>query len=156
MSGSGSRSIEYRVVSKQPPKKVDLAAMHVFDADGPHQLVLITCGGYNEETDHHERTVVVFAEPVLAALGHAGDAGDALARGCGRPAAAGAAQSSGASSDPSAPDRVVVGSEAGANRATNSRQVWATSCQPWSIVSEWPRSGISTNSVTDGFVRCFL
>ena len=34
------------------------------------------------------------------------------------------------------------------NRRTNARAVSATSRQPWSIVSPWPRPGISTISVT--------
>ena len=36
-----------------------------------------------------------------------------------------------------------------------SEAVWATSCQPASMVREWPRPGISTYSVTEIlFLRC--
>ena len=41
-------------------------------------------------------------------------------------------------------------------RLTKSRAFSATSRQPWSIVSEWPRLGISTCSVTPGLWLCFL
>ena len=42
------------------------------------------------------------------------------------------------------------------NRCTNFRAVSATSCQPLSIVSEWPRFGILVISVTAGLRRCRL
>src|SRR3954452_8134126 len=37
-----------------------------------------------------------------------------------------------------------------------SSAVWATSRQPVSMVNECPRLGISANSVTEAFLRCFL
>jgi hypothetical protein len=42
------------------------------------------------------------------------------------------------------------------NRLTKSSAVWATSCQPLSMVSEWPRLGIILISVTLGFRFCRL
>ncbi len=44
----------------------------------------------------------------------------------------------------------------GANRLTNSRAVEQTSCQPESIVSEWPRFGIFAISVTAELRLCLL
>ncbi|SRR5712692_8360914 len=43
-----------------------------------------------------------------------------------------------------------------ANRLTKSRAVWATSCQPWSMVREWPRLGIFMICVTAGLRFCRL
>ena len=44
-----------------------------------------------------------------------------------------------------------------ANRRMKSRQVWATSCHPESMVREWPRPAISSYSVTAcSFFFCFL
>src|SRR6185436_77871 len=45
---------------------------------------------------------------------------------------------------------------AGTNRWTKSSAVCATSCQPLSMVSEWPRLGIFLISVTLGFRFCRL
>jgi hypothetical protein len=45
---------------------------------------------------------------------------------------------------------------AGTNRLTKSSAVSATSCQPWSIVREWPRLGIFWISVTPGLRFCRL
>ena len=42
------------------------------------------------------------------------------------------------------------------NRSTNFRAISATSCHPLSIVSECPRPGISTISVTPGLCCCLL
>ena len=42
------------------------------------------------------------------------------------------------------------------NRCTNFSAVSATSCQPLSIVSEWPRFAILVISVTAGLRRCRL
>lgn len=42
------------------------------------------------------------------------------------------------------------------NRLTNVSAVSATSCQPWSIVREWPRLGIFSISVTPGLRFCRL
>jgi hypothetical protein len=50
----------------------------------------------------------------------------------------------------------VVAATAQTNRLTKSSAFWATSCQPWSIVSAWPRFGIFTSSVTAVFRRCRL
>ena len=45
---------------------------------------------------------------------------------------------------------------AGTNRLTKSSAVCATSCQPWSMVNEWPRLGIFLISVTLGLRCCRL
>jgi hypothetical protein len=45
---------------------------------------------------------------------------------------------------------------AGTNRLTKSSAVCPTSCQPWSMVSEWPRLGVFLISVTLGLRFCRL
>src|SRR3954451_1066823 len=60
---------------------------------------------------------------------------------------------------PDADDRAcqpVAGTQLHVNLLTNSRAVSATSRQPLSIVSAWPRPLISTISVTPLFFFCFL
>jgi len=47
------------------------------------------------------------------------------------------------------------GWRAGITRWTKASAVFATARQPLSIVSAWPRSGISTNSVALALPRCF-
>ncbi len=42
---------------------MDFSPTTIFDANGSHQLVLITCGAYNRATDHYEDNVIVRAEP---------------------------------------------------------------------------------------------
>jgi hypothetical protein len=63
--------------------------------------------------------------------------------------------------DDAAPPRcrsrlIDVGERCYANRLTNASAVSATSRQPLSIVSECPRSGTLTISVTPSLPRCFL
>ena len=54
------------------------------------------------------------------------------------------------------PVKPVTGTQLHVNLLTNSRALSATSRQPLSIVSAWPRPLISTISVTPLFFFCFL
>src|SRR6516165_7687131 len=47
-----------------------------------------------------------------------------------------------------------VTSKCQVKRLTKSSEVWATSCQPWSIVREWPRFGSLTIFVSAGLCFC--
>lgn len=62
-SGNGRRTA-YRVVARQVyPKEAGLPA-DVFRLDGPHRLVLITCGGaFDEAARGYDDNIVVVAEP---------------------------------------------------------------------------------------------
>jgi hypothetical protein len=54
----------YRVTARHSYPKRDLPA-EAFATDGPHRLVLITCGGaFDPSTGHYAENVVVTAEPV--------------------------------------------------------------------------------------------
>lgn len=63
LRGPKDQKITYTVTSVESRRKVDLSPAKIFDAKRSHQLVLITCGGYNRATDHYEDNVIVFAKP---------------------------------------------------------------------------------------------
>lgn len=55
---------DYRVVERSttPQESLDPA---LFATDGPHRLVLVTCGGtYDDATGRYSENIVVIAEPV--------------------------------------------------------------------------------------------
>lgn len=57
-----TRRYAYRVTARRTYPKQRLPA-DVFDPDGPHRLVLITCGGAFHD-GHYDDNVVVYAEPL--------------------------------------------------------------------------------------------
>lgn len=61
--GTKGRQVKYEVTKVEATKKVDLDPTTIFDDSGRHQLVLVTCGAYNRETDHYEDNVIVYASP---------------------------------------------------------------------------------------------
>lgn len=59
-----NRSAEYKLTGVSQAPKGRLASS-LFRVDGPHALILITCGGrYNSSTGHYEDNIVVVARPV--------------------------------------------------------------------------------------------
>ncbi|WP_454084258.1 sortase domain-containing protein [Georgenia sp. Marseille-Q6866] len=64
LEDSRGRAHEYRVVERSttPQESLDPS---IFATDGPHRLVLVTCGGtYDEATGRYSENIVVVAEPV--------------------------------------------------------------------------------------------
>ncbi|MCM3662170.1 class F sortase [Georgenia satyanarayanai] len=64
LEDSRGRAHEYRVVERSttPQESLDPS---LFTPDGPHRLVLVTCGGtYDEATGRYSENIVVVAEPV--------------------------------------------------------------------------------------------
>ena len=60
------RAHEYRVVERSTTARESLDPS-IFATDGPHRLVLVTCGGtYDEATGRYSENIVVVAEPVDA------------------------------------------------------------------------------------------
>ncbi len=65
ITGDGHRA-RYRVVTvRTVPKQALSSGTRAFQQDGPHRLVLITCGGaYRPERGGYDSNLVVIAEPV--------------------------------------------------------------------------------------------
>lgn len=63
---AGDRVQRYRISTTRRVKRADLADdPTIFAADGPHRLVLITCGGRFDPVAHrYEENVIVEADPV--------------------------------------------------------------------------------------------
>lgn len=63
---AGDRTQRYRISSSRRVKRADLADdARIFATDGPHRLVLITCGGRFDPVAHrYEDNVIVEAVPV--------------------------------------------------------------------------------------------
>lgn len=58
------QEVTYEVASLTRYGKAELPTTELFRRDGPHRLVLITCGGaFDEETRSYEENIVVVAEP---------------------------------------------------------------------------------------------
>lgn len=60
-----NETIEYEVVALAHYRKTELPMAKLFRSDGPHRLVLITCGGvWDADTRSYADNVVVIAEPL--------------------------------------------------------------------------------------------
>lgn len=63
---SSDRQIaRYVVTAVERPPKTEFPAQRVFAASGAHQIVLATCGNYNEATKHYQDNILVFASPAV-------------------------------------------------------------------------------------------
>jgi sortase (surface protein transpeptidase) len=68
VAGGSATEVRYEVVARQRYGKAELPIPELFRRDGPHRLVLITCGGaFDPATRSYEENVVVVATPVDAA-----------------------------------------------------------------------------------------
>ena len=64
VTGSNGTVADYRVLERAATPRSALAP-GLFTREGPHRLVLITCGGaFDKDTGHYADNIVVVAEPL--------------------------------------------------------------------------------------------
>ena len=63
VTDADGHATQWQVTQLTDPLKVDGIDQSIFDADGPHRLVLATCGGTVHDGDY-DRNVIAYAEPV--------------------------------------------------------------------------------------------